>query len=200
MNAQELYHHDGKPASVSYCSACRRVHRTKDQADECCTPQKCQYCGLETGRPHYTACNSCDQINRSKKEADRFDKAEKKTEWDGWVYLEGTGKEGYSESIADFWENWESDHDEGDAKPTYVWACAEIHFAVAEIHHITDYITDQAYDDFDSNDLNGIPDLEAALAKFNEANKDLVSYLPDYSVAVLLSSQQPTNVLHVRQP
>lgn len=188
MNAIELYHQDGKSTGVFYCTQCRCVKRTKEEADKCCEPTKCQYCGKESGRQHYLACESCDRANQAKKEADRFEKAEKKTEWGGWVYLEGTGRDGYSESLSDFWDNWESDHDEGDEKPAYVWACKKNHFAVADVSDITERIADDGYEDFDADDLNGLEELKAAIEKFNEANKDVVSYEPDYGVAILLNA------------
>ena len=189
MNAIELYHQDGKSAGVHYCEKCRCVKRTREEADKCCEPTKCQYCGKETGRQYYLACESCDRANQEKNERERFEKAKKLTqsEWDGWVYLDGTGRDGYSESLSDFWDNWELDHDEGDEKPEYVWACKKNHFAVADVSDITERIGANAYDDFDTCDLNGLDDLKAAIEKFNEANKDVVSYEPDYGVAILLN-------------
>lgn len=189
MNAIELYHQDGKSACVFYCAQCRHVKRTKEEADKCCEPTKCQYCGKETGRQYSFACDSCDRENQAKKEADRFEKAKKLTEWDGWVYLDGTGRDGYSESLSDFWDNWENDHDEDDKKPAYVWACKKDHFAVVDVSDITERIADDGYDDFDVDDLNGLDDLKAAIEKFNEANRDVVSYEPDYGVAILLNGQ-----------
>lgn len=187
MNAIELYHQDGKSAGIFYCSSCRHVKRTEGEANECCTPTKCRYCGKESGRQHYLACESCDRANQAKKEEERFEKARKLTEWDGWVYLDGTGNNGYSESISDFWDNWESDHDEADEKPAYVWACKENHFAVVDISYITDRIDDDAYEDFNTDGLKGLEELKAAIEKFNEANKDVVSYEPDYGIAILLA-------------
>ena len=113
--------------------------------------------------------------------------AKKKKEWDGWVYLEGTGRDGYSESLSDFWDNWESDHEEGDEKPAYVWACKKNHFAVADVSDITERIADNGYEDFDVDTLDGLDELKAAIEKFNDANKEVVSYEPDYGVAILLN-------------
>jgi hypothetical protein len=83
---------------------------------------------------------------------------------------------------------WDSDHEETDEKPKYVWACRENHFALADVRDITDRIADEAYEDFDLNDLKGLEELKAAIDKFNEANRDVVSYEPDYSTAILLSN------------
>lgn len=186
MNATELYLKDGRFAGIFYCSECHLVKLTKDQADRCCEPTKCQYCGKESGRKHYLACESCERANQLKKEAERFDKAEKLTQWDGWVFLEGTGRDGHYESLSDFWDNWELEHYEADEKPKYVWTCKKIHFAVADVSDITERIADNGYEDFDTDDLNGLDDLKAAIEKFNEANKDVVSYEPDYKRAVIL--------------
>lgn len=187
MNSIELYHQDGTSSGVFYCTKCRCVNRSKEEADKCCEPTKCQHCGAETGIRFYLTCEKCERANRAKLEADRFEKAKKLTEWDGWVYLEGTGSDGYSESLDDFWDNWENDHAEGDEKPKYVWSCKKNHFAVADVSDITDRICESAYSDFDPDDLNGLDDLKAAIDKFNEANKDVVSYEPDYDVAILLN-------------
>lgn len=191
MNAIELYHQDGKSTGVFYCTNCRCVKPDKDAADKCCEPTKCQYCGKESGRQYYLACESCDYANQVKKESDRFEKAEKRTQWDGWVYLEGTGRDGYSESLSDFYDNWADDHDEGGELPEYVWACSKNHFAVADVSDITERIGDNAYEDFDTDDLNGLDDLKAAIEKFNEANNDVVSYEPDYKIAILLNKTNP---------
>jgi hypothetical protein len=107
----------------------------------------------------------------------------------GWVYLDGTGRDGYSESVEDFWENWENDADESAEKPKYVWACQENHFAVADVSDITERIADNGYEDFDSETLDGLDELKAAIEKFNEANKDVVSYEPDYGIAILLNAE-----------
>jgi len=87
-----------------------------------------------------------------------------------------------------FWDNWECEADDDDEKPKYVWACKKNFFAVADVSDITERIADNGYEDFDPDDLNGLDDLKAAIEKFNEANKDVVSYEPDYGVAILLNA------------
>jgi hypothetical protein len=186
MNAIELYHQDGRSAGVFYCAKCRLVRLTKEEAETCCEPLKCKCCGKETGRKYYLTCEPCDLANEARKEAERFEKAKKVTEWDGWVYLEGTGNDGYSQDLEDFWDSWESDHAEDDEKPKYVWACKAIHFVAADESDVIDRIQDNAPEDFDPADLQGLPELRAAIEQFNEANKDVVAYTPDYSTAILL--------------
>jgi hypothetical protein len=68
-----------------------------------------------------------------------------------------------------------------------VWSCKKNHFAVADVSDITERICDNAYEGFDPDDLNGLDELKAAIEKFNDANKDVVSYEPDYGLAILLN-------------
>ncbi len=186
MDSIELFHQDGKSSKIFYCSKCRIVWPDKEKADRCCEPTKCQYCGKESGRQHYLACGPCDRANEIKRETARFEKAEKLVKWDSWVYLDGVGSDGFFESVSHFSEIWECDHDENEEIPDYVWACKKIPFAAVDFDRIIERICEEAYEDFDSDSLKGVDELKAAVEKFNEANKDIVSYEPDYSKAILL--------------
>ena len=190
----ELFHQDGKPAGVFYCAKCRSVKRTKAEADKCCEPSNCQYCGKESGRQYVTVCDTCKRANQIKYLANRFEKAKKLTEWEGWVYLDGTGNDGFSESLSSFWEDWDDNHTEDKEKPAYVWGCKRVQLVRADVSDITDRISDDADEDFDTSDMNGLEDLEMAIEKFNKANEDVVSYEPDYGVAILLNNDS-----HVEQ-
>lgn len=130
-----------------------------------------------------------------KKEAERFDSAEKihQEKYEGWIFCDGVGSQGFSESVQDFWENWENRGTEcGDEPPKYAWACTENHFVQADISDLTGAMEGNAYEDFDFNDLNGLPEIEAALKAFNEANVDKITYEPDYKRAVILTAPQTT--------
>ena len=178
MNATELFVKEGKSAGIYFCGQCRCVSRTQAEAEQCCKPYACDKCGKEILRYH-TRCDDCHNVERARVERERFDKAEKLTEWTGWVYCEGLGfRDGFFESIA------ELSDEEG--LPEYVWTCTPDHFVHADVSDITERIADQAYEDWDPDELNGLEELRAALDKFNEANKDAISYSPDYTKAVLL--------------
>lgn len=180
MNAIKLYHQDGKPSGVFYCEKCRCVKRTEEEANECCQPYICKHCGKETGRNYWTICHECEALRDAQQEADRFQKAQKLTEWNSWVY---DGAE-YYESVEHYLETRDDL-----PIPAYVWACKENHFAIADVSDITDRIEENGYEDFDADDLKGMDDLKAAIEKFNEANKDVVSYEPDYGIAILLNEK-----------
>jgi hypothetical protein len=192
MNATELYLKDGRTAGIFFCGQCRIVASSRTFAEDCCQNYKCESCGKDTGGRSYTKCATCINAERKAKEAERFAKAEKLTKWDGWVFCEGLGVgNGFFESIEDMISDIGEDGDE--SLPEYVWACEANHFVCADVSDITERIADNAYEDFDVDDLGGLDELSAAIDKFNEVNKDVVSYEPDYTKAVLLSPRCGTN-------
>jgi hypothetical protein len=188
MNATELFHQDGRTAGVFYCGECRHVARTREQADGCCAPYKCTRCGVDVPRKNFrTVCPPCEEAKRQEKEAARFAAAEKVTEWDGWIYSEGHGhSDGYFRDPSELREWIEEDSDEGAEMPAYVWTCTEESFARTSMDQITDPISENAYEDFDCDSLEGIDALQSAIDAFNEANKRIVSYLPNYKRALIL--------------
>lgn len=161
------------------CAKCKIIYTEPDMADRCCDLRKCETCGKPTYSQHYALCAFCQE---KKVEVERFAKAEKLTpdQWTGYVY---DGKDYYAD-ISDmrgyFSEN---------ALPDYVWTCTSKHFVQVSIDDITSSLEDEAYEDFDSDDLNGWPELKIALDAFNEANKDQISYTPDYTKAVVLRAE-----------
>lgn len=195
VNAIELFHKDGRSAGVWHCEKCRIVAPSQEQAEACCRPYKCTGCGAECERYH-TLCRVCVEAKQEQQERERFDKAEKLTEWDGWVYSDGRGfQDGYFDSLDDFMEFV---LEEGIEPPNYVWACKSEAFACIDVDHVLEHIEQNGYDDFDSDTLKGIPELKAALNAFTEANKDVLSYTPDYSTAVLLT--QPNDMAEGSNP
>jgi hypothetical protein len=189
MNAIELYHQDGKSAGIYYCEKCRIVARTKEQAEECCSPRKCK-CGTicEKG---YFQCRPCIEKEREDREKARFEKAEKVTSWDGWVYCDGLGwNNNFSENLDSFLELCE--YEECDI-PEYVWACNKIHFCNFDIDNELQRISENSYEDFDYESFKGIEELKAAINHFNEINYNLVMYEPDYTKAVLIPKQSLAN-------
>jgi hypothetical protein len=108
--------------------------------------------------------------------------------WDGWVYSEGLGyQDGYFQDVESLLDHCVVDEIQ---PPAYCWACNPIWFAHVDVGQVLDWINDGAYEDFDSDTLSGVEDLKAALEVFNAANKDVCSYEPNYSKAVLLDTRK----------
>lgn len=200
MNASELLLKDGTPAAVFYCEKCKVVAYNRGAAEQCCQNYKCTQCGEDTGSRSFLICDNCRTLRSIEQEKDRFDKAEKVTQWDGWVYSEGHGhNDGFFPSIKEFleWmEDWDFDPTEGDGpKPDirYVWACSDNHFVNVTLGEVIGTFEGETYEDWESDSLHGTEELKAALEKFNALNYDQVSYAPDYTKAILLEAQEGPN-------
>lgn len=103
MNAQELFVKKEvcketysqiiyDSAQVYYCSKCKFVKKTKEEAEKCCNfYYDCRICGQKSEREHYLLCNKCDKIEKAKKEKELFDKAEKINieDYKGMFYFDG---------------------------------------------------------------------------------------------------------------
>jgi hypothetical protein len=184
MNATELFKKDGSASGVWHCGKCRIVHQSHPQADKCCAPVRCTVCGEECMAQGWASCSSCQEKARDAAETVRFRAAEKVPKWDGWVFLEGVGRmDGYFESVKDLLAHF---HDDEMEPPHYAWTCDPVHFVRATLDDITNRICEDAYEDFDAEELRGLVELHLAIVAFNKLNKDKVSYSPNYTKAVLL--------------
>jgi hypothetical protein len=184
--AIELFKADGTTAGIFYCSYCRIVHRTKEEAEFCHGERLCP-CGkkLERTGIYQRKCDECDRAERNErerqKEADRFEKAKKITE------AEYTGDhvycgDQYYESVADAIDQYLEGQE-----PEYVWACSTHGIPAIDLEDCTTNIIDNMWEDADYSDLNGVEELEAALAAFNKANESIQLWEPDYSTAILVA-------------
>ena len=71
--------------------------------------------------------------------------------------------------------------------PDYVWAVDEEKSVVDfDIDNILEHFTQDTYEDFDSQDLNGQEEFSAAIAKFVEANKEFKMWICNEKIAVML--------------
>jgi hypothetical protein len=178
VNAIELHHADGRTAGVWYCEKCKCVSATKFAADECCLPRKCA-CGKEC-EPGWAICEECRESARLIREAQRFEKAEKLTEWDGHLFIDGFGSE-YFDDIDAIVCDWECG--DGDTPPAYAYACKKTPMVDRDSSDVVECI--EGYEDWDG-ELNGVEELEEAIQKFNKANADKYLLEPDYSKVILL--------------
>jgi len=179
MNAKELFFADHKPAGVFSCGKCGVIARDPITADECCKPHICPYCHKEVEDKHRTAHESC--IYNA-----RIEKAEKLKSWDGWIFLDGHGyKEGYFEDLQDLID-W-LDDEETDTRPEWAFVCKTVPFKGPDIGNIIEQCCDDMYEDAEDS-LSGLDELESAIKEFNEANREMVSYYPDYKRVVRIPS------------
>lgn len=187
----QLYREDGKPCGIYACGNCRIVQRDERTAARCCTVTACVHCRELAAMNYQDACDACARMIRAAndvaKERQRYESAEKLTEWGGWVFVEGLGyNDGFFDSIEDL-KDYCSDQEVD--LPSYVWTCDEDRFVSVDVDDIKQYIAGLtgAYEDFDPDDLNGLEELGVALAAFCKANENQLSYEPNYKRCVLLT-------------
>ena len=189
--AIELYKkkEDGtmEPCGIYYCSECRIVHRTKDEAEWCHGERLCA-CGKKITQGYYQRqCGDCDhkewKEKERKREAERFEKATKitETEYKGeHVFHDDKYYDSVDDAIDEYLEGQE---------PEYVWACKDRGIPKASSENILDHILENMWEDADTSDLNGVEQLDEAIAAFNEANKSISIWWPDYSTAILVEKR-----------
>jgi hypothetical protein len=180
MTAIELLLPDGRPSGVYACSACRTVGHEQAWVEGCCT---CTGCGqVPENRRTSRMCDACDRQDRARRDALRLEQAEKLEDWDGWVWDENR----YYSSLDEFVEFLECSDEHPDEWPTWVYVAEPDPLPHLKIDRILENLVDGwGWDDIEpERDLRGVPDLSAALAAFNEANKEVVSYSRDWSRAV----------------
>jgi hypothetical protein len=189
MAAIELYHQDGHSAGIYYCSECKIVARTKEEAEHCHGERLCISCGKQFKRyGYYKLCEECEHKEwtekEQKKEQERFEQATKITE------DEYTGDHVYCGD--DYYESVEYAVDQflPGQEPEYVWACKPTRLPRVDLEDVTSNLLDNMWDDADINDLNGVEELETALEAFNKANEDLPMREPDYSTAILVNPRK----------
>ncbi len=127
--------------------------------------------------------NRCIDAREVKRSAEFFTKAKKVEAWTDGAFL----GDRYFSSMDELCDHLES---EGEEWPQYVWAAQSKtvigKLDVADV--VENQISDSGWEDMDTNDLNGVPELQAALDKFAEANATVKSYWPDHSTAILLAA------------
>lgn len=156
-----------------------KSHRNKEVLNKLLTPEE-----IEKFNKY------ANDLYSQENEKCKFEKAEKldKASYSGWVYCEGAGyNEGFFESVGDF-EDWLGDeNDNEELAPEYVWACNERLCLNISAHEIIENGSQEAYEDFDVDDLEGVEEFEKAVNSFMEKNKRHVTYTPDYSRVILLN-------------
>jgi hypothetical protein len=162
------------------CGNCGLKHFSKEFVDRCCMPYNCSVCGTALDKYHMI-CEVC-------AEKERYEKATKTraSTYSGWVYWEGHGyNEGYFDNIESL-KRYCNCHTK-ELLPYYVWACEKITHGLYG-SDIIDNAYEEAYEGA-KDQLVMVDELEAFCERFNEANKDVVSYYPNYNVALILKEE-----------
>lgn len=182
--AIELFHQDGKPSGIFYCSTCRCVHVSKERAVECHGPRVCS-CGKPIESRYASECPECDrrkwQEKIQKDELDRFEAATKikASEFTG---DQAFWDDKYYDSVEDALDGYlKPDH-----RPEYIWAAKNQGLPKASLDDLIERVIEGAWEDADSDDLNGVEELQAAVDKFNEENAGVPVYMPDFTLAILI--------------
>jgi hypothetical protein len=181
--AVELFKKDGNPAGVFYCSECRAVFASQEQAANCHGERMCA-CGKKIEVRYHSECSECwlkkSRAEEAKREAERFEKAAKipASEYKGaMVYDNDKFYEEIEDAIDGYLEGQE---------PEYVWACKDVGIPQATTESLYENILENMWEDADVDDLNGVDELEKAVAAFNSANALIHVYQPDYTTAILV--------------
>jgi hypothetical protein len=181
--AIELYKKDGTSAGAFYCSECRAMFGSEEQASGCHGERICE-CGKPIDRRYYAICSECSdtkfRTEQAEKERQRFEKAEKVpyADYEGGMLFDG-------DKYHDDLESLEDDVFDGDM-PEYVWACKDIGVIKATTENLYENMLENMWEDADVSDLCGVDELEAAVTAFNEANAGIHVWEPDYSTAILV--------------
>jgi hypothetical protein len=187
-SAIELFHGDGKPSGIWYCSECRAIYNQQRMAESCHGITHCEDCKkeLENRQPYYrTQCDECERKKRmekwEKKEFERYTKSVKikASEYTGpQVFFNNT-----------YYETPEDAIDGCDQLPEYIWSAKDVGLKKASIDDLIDHILENAWKDADVDDLNGIEELQEAIDTFNELNSGVSVYMVDYNEAIVLDEQ-----------
>lgn len=170
-----------KQTSLRYCTECMQIHLEHRQTCWTCGPWICTDCGSSMPDRTYTVCAPCRVKKREAEEADRFQRAEKISHtWHGPVYC---GDEYYS-SIDQMMEQFECC---GEGMPGYVWACDTVPIIAMSADLLKDDgVIQNPHDEFNPEEIV-IPDsMLKAIDEFNEANKHLVCWEPNFRKAILI--------------
>ena len=186
MKPIELFHQDGKSSGVWYCSKCRRVHPCKASASHCCAPRYCDLCGKELEKGWCSPCRPCFDALEKKRELGRVEKAEKLTmdQYDGPVY---DGDE-YHSNVGEYIDNQLC---LGEPIAGHVWPCREVQFVKINLRSAMEF--QETPEEWDG-EVAGLKELEEAVKKFEEANKDQISWFPRYDQVIIIpESERKTN-------
>jgi hypothetical protein len=163
--ALQLGFPSGMPCALFLCSTCGTAFKSKDCAEKCCA---CMHCGLPCpGERNHSLCSSA---YRDKRDSEILDKAEL-VEWDGCaIYFNEHVYYDLEELIGEI-------EGDGGEVPEFIFATKTQPFFL-NIDHALESACEDGYEDI-AEHLEGVDELRAAVAKFNDRNKERVSLFED---------------------
>ncbi len=186
MDVIELFHKDGRPAKVWACGACRRVARTEEDAHACCQPVHCKTCGKEVEERHWTVCRPCRAADFEAREQAKWNAAKKVhvADYDGVAVCEELEQFDDAATLFEFWDD-DPDHEGLEDPRIYATRPTPLTLDAADV--LEDALERQEHYEDAASDLDpkGYPLLQAYLDLWLEAHSSVVSYVPDYSVAIV---------------
>lgn len=187
MNAQQLYLENGESAGIYFCGKCRKVSANQRVSEECCAVLVCVNCHAHPRERYYSVCAECVTVERDRREQEKFEKSEKLETWDGPVYLDDAGSnEGYFDSLEELYDWIACEGFIQENCPAYCWAAIEKPFVEVDAGSAIENGTSDAYEDWESDTLVGVPEFEAACEAFNAANAHHTHYAVDYTKSIAI--------------
>ncbi len=202
MNARVLYIRDEVsgdylPTKHWFCGVCRMVKHpllrgqsAQKVAEDCCLPNFCEQCGNEiTG----SYCNDCWAAKSRANYLVKLEAATEEVEYNGWVWTpEVSGSnDGFFPNVDDLLEScFESeclDH------PEFAFCCFPRAFAI-DLDGVLENVDENlGAEDSLIDQVNGLPELQAAVSQFNTLNKSVVVYEPDMDRKVRILTKAEVN-------
>lgn len=168
------------------CKKCRRYHGDAPDSERmaryCCTSRQQCPCG-QLSELYCDRCPDCRRVARDAAEAARIASATVVQEGDyaGPVFVDGLGDE-FFRDVGELVDHLQTEHDEDWRQhlPAAVWACDVTPIVTRTYDRATDQLSDNAYEDWDADRLQGVEEFQSACAAFEAANKDQVAWNPDF--------------------
>lgn len=178
------------------CKECQRFWgKDEHMARWCCaSTQPCE-CGgrIESG---WSVCKACRNKAEAERELARFQKATKVTDFDGPILTDFTShNEGFFENLDELID-WLACEPESEI-PEYVWTCDFKPLDDLDIGDILENLICEHAEGTEDR-IKGHEILEKAFKEFADANKDVCSWEPNYSVALIISEEVKSEILKAR--
>lgn len=161
------------------CIKCNKYYIQKEVADLCCSkdiisPKICNQCNKNEIDSYRTICDDCKELNR-------FKKAEKIEDFDGYVVT--STDDDYYPDINELKEYYE---EQGYDLPKYVYVTKEIKWELTnhDIDNMIENSLENHYEDA-SDHIVDLKELEDFIEIWNK-KQTIVSYEPDYTNVILL--------------